>query len=1070
MAFLAWMVGWSLRNRAIVLLGTLFFVLVGGRAASTLSIDAVPDVTNVQVQIITSAPALSPLEIEQYVSVPVERAMAGIPRTTEVRSLSKYGLSVVTIVFDDATDLYFARQLVAERMREAEQAVPPQYGEPRLGPITSGLGEIFQFVVRSDHLTLMQLEELLDWQIGPALRTVPGVVEVNAFGGEDRQYQVMIDPLRLQAAGLSLSQVAEALKKSNANAGGGYLEHNREHFVIGTDGLVKNLDDLRGVVLGATPDGVPITLATVAEVQFGPRIRRGAATKDGQGEVAMGVALMLLGENARTVTAAVKTKLAAIEKTLPAGTKIEPFYDRSELVDRTIQTVGKNLVEGAALVILVLLLLLGDCRAGLVVALVIPLSLLFAVVVMRLMGWSGNLMSLGAVDFGLLVDGAVIIVENAVRRLGEAQQEKSERGEVGALTPEERLHTVEQATLEVRSASVFGELIIAIVYLPVLALTGIEGKLFRPMATTVLLALAGAFVLSLTVVPVLTSLVVRPPRGHHEPWLLRLATRAFVPTFRAAMRQRWATVGVAVLALGGALAAGSRLGAEFVPQLDEGDILLEVRKLPDVSLTEAVALDLRLERALKTIPEVAHVVARAGAPEVATDPMSMSASDVYIGLVPRERWRRGLTKEALGKEIAERAEGAVPEVAIGLSQPIQMRTNELVAGIRSDVALLLYGRDLDELLRLGNEAAALLRTVPGARDVRVQQVAGLRYLRITPDRAKLARYGLTIDDVNQAAETLAVGHAVGEVLEGERRFGIVVKVAHGFAGELEPLLALPLRSVSGQVVPLGDVATLAFSEGPAEIAREAQSRRISVEFNVRDRDLLSAVQEAQALVARSLPLPVGYRPEWGGQFEHYTAARARLAVVVPLALGMIGFLLWSAFRDLRSAGLIFLGVPFATAGGLLALAARGIPFSISAGVGFVALFGVAVLNGLVLVSFARQLEAAGRSHEEAIREATELRLRPVLMTALVASLGFVPMALSTAPGSEVQRPLATVVIGGLFSATLLTLFVLPVLAAWLAPPVDRTKSGDQSQSGDDGDGGGGEGGAPEALGEESVVS
>jgi heavy metal efflux system protein len=1033
MALLALLVRWSLRNRVVVLGLTALFVVLGVRAASTLSVDAVPDVTNVQVQIITSAPALSPLEIEQYVSVPVERAMAGIPRTTDIRSLSKYGLSVVTIVFDDATNLYFARQLVSERMREAEQAVPPQYGEPRLGPITSGLGEIFQFVVRSDHLTLMQLEELLDWQIGPALRTVPGIVEVNAFGGEDRQYQVMIHPARLQAAGLSLSQVADALKKSNANAGGGYLEHNREHFVIRTDGLVKNLDDLRGVVVGATPQGVPITLATVAEVQFGPRIRRGAGTKDGQGEVAMGVALMLLGENARTVTAAVKTKLAAVERTLPKGTTIEPFYDRSELVDRTIHTVGKNLVEGAALVIVVLLLLLGDLRAGLVVALVIPLSLLFAVTVMRLAGLSGNLMSLGAVDFGLLVDGAVIIVENAVRRLSEAQAAK---GLNGVLSPEERLQTVEAATLEVRSASVFGELIIAIVYLPVLALTGIEGKLFRPMATTVLLALGGAFLLSVTVVPVLTSLLVRPQPDGHEPWLLRLATRAFVPTFRLAQRFRPVTVGLGVLSLGGAIAAASTLGAEFVPQLDEGDILLEVRKLPDVSLTEAVALDLRIERALRSIPEIEHVVARAGAPEVATDPMSISSSDVYIGLQPRAKWRRGLTKEGLAKQIQDRVEEAVPEVGIGLSQPIQMRTNELVAGIRSDVALLLYGPNLDELLRLGNDAAALLRKVPGATDVRVQQVAGLRYLRITPDRTKLARYGLTIDDVNQAAETLAVGHAVGEVLEGERRFGIVVKVAHGFAGELEPLLALPLRSVSGQLVPLGDVATLAFANGPSEIGREAQSRRISVEFNVRDRDLLSVAEEAQALVAGSLALPVGYRPEWGGQFQHYTEAKARLAVVVPLALGLIAFLLWSAFRDLRAAALIFLGVPFAVIGGILALAARSIPFSISAGVGFVALFGVAVLNGLVLVSFARDLEAQGRSHDEAIREATELRLRPVLVTALVASLGFVPMALSTEPGSEVQRPLATVVIGGLFSATLLTLFVLPVLAAWFGPRVE----------------------------------
>lgn len=1037
MAFLATIVGWSLRNRPIVLIATIFFVLFGLRSALLLPIDAVPDVTNIQVQIITSAPALSPLEVEQYVSVPVERAMAGLPKTTEVRSLSKYGLSVVTVVFEDDTNIYFARQLVNERMREAEEAIPERYGKPEMGPISSGLGEIFQFVVRSDKLNMMQLEELLDWQIGPALRTVPGIVEVNAFGGQDRQYQILIDPGRLQATGLSLGEVIEALKKSNANAGGGYIEHNREHFVIGTDGLIKDLDDLRGVVLGATPQGIPITLATVADVQFGPRIRRGAASKDGKGEVAMGVAMMLMGENSRTVTEAVKVRLAQIEKTLPEGTTIEPFYDRSVLVDRTIHTVGKNLLEGAALVILVLLLLLGDLRAGLVVAVTIPLSMLFAITVMKAWGLSGNLMSLGAVDFGLLVDGAVIIVENSVRRLSEA------RVRVGRdLTTQERLHTVEESTLEVRAASVFGEAIIAIVYIPVLALTGVEGKLFRPMATTVLLALAGAFVLSLTLVPVLTSWLVRPSDKEHEPLLLRLASRTFMPIFRGAMRWRIATVSVGVLAMGVAVAAGTTLGAEFVPQLDEGDLLLEVRRLPDIALTESVAIDLRIGRALKEIPEVDHVVARVGAPEIATDPMGMSASDVYIGLLPREKWRSGLTKEMLSKEITEKVEEAVPEAGIALSQPIQMRTNELVAGIRSDVALLVYGRDLDELLRVGNEAAEVIRKVPGAVDVQVQQVDGLRYLRIVPDRAKLARYGLTIEDINQATETLAVGHHVGDVLEGERRFDIVVKMAHGYAGDPEPILAIPLHSITGQIVPLGDVATLEFKPGPAEIAREAQSRRISVEFNVRDRDLLSVVQDAQAAIEKTIKFPVGYRPEWGGQFQHYLAAKQRLFVVVPLALGLIAFLLWMAFRDGRAAGLIFLGVPFAVVGGILALAIRGIPFSISAGVGFVALFGVAVLNGLVLVSFARSLEAHGMPHEEAIQHATEMRLRPVLMTALVASLGFFPMALSTAPGAEVQRPLATVVIGGLVSATLLTLFVLPVLYAWIikvphtSPPAD----------------------------------
>ncbi len=1030
LTLLSAIVHWSLRNRVIVLVATALFIAVGLRSALSLPIDAVPDVTNVQVQIITAAPALSPVEVEQYVTVPIERAMAGIPKSTEVRSISKYGVSVVTVAFVDGTDIYWARQLVNERMREAEAAVPAQYGKPEMGPISSGLGEVFQFVLRNEHLTLMQLEEQLDWYIAPQLRMVPGIVEVNSFGGEDRQYQVVLEPGRLQATGVSIAQVIDALQKTNANAGGGYIEHNREHFVIGTAGLVKSLDDLNRVVIGATPQGVPITIATVGEVRFGARLRRGAATKNGEGEVVVGVALMLLGENSRTVTEAVKAKLAAIEPTLPPGTRIEPFYDRSAMVDRTIATVGVNLLEGALLVVLVLLVLLGDLRAGVVVALTIPLSLLFAITVMNAAGLSGNLMSLGAIDFGLLVDGAVIIVENAVRRLSERQ-----RLQIEPLSDEARVSIVEQATLEVRAASVFGEAIIAIVYLPLLALIGTEGKLFRPMAITVLLALAGAFVLSLTVVPVLTSLLVKPSGAHGDTWLLRRAHAAFSPLFARAMRHRVATVSLGVLSLAVAAGLFTRLGAEFIPQLDEGDLLIEARRLTGAALSESVRTDLNLQKELLSIPEVDQVVARTGSPEVATDPMSLEQSDIYIELKPRETWRPGFTKASVAREVEEVLNRS-PEIGGAISQPIQMRTNELMAGIRSDVGLLIYGRDLEVLARLGEQLAVAVRKVPGAVDVRVEQVAGLKYLRVTPDRNRLARYGLTIEDVNQATETMAVGAPVGHVLEGERRFSIVVRTALQFSGDLEPMRALPLRSVSGQVVPLGDVATLEFVTGPAQVSREAQSRRITVEFNVRGRDLLSVVKDAQRAAA-AVELPVGYRLEWGGQFQHYTEARARLAVVVPLALALILFLLWLSFGSMRTGLLIFLNVPFAIVGGVVALWARGIPFSISAGVGFIALFGVAVLNGLVLISFARDLEAAGASHVEAITRAAEARLRPVLMTALVASLGFLPMALSTAPGSEVQRPLATVVIGGLLSATLLTLFVLPALYAALAPSLHK---------------------------------
>jgi cobalt-zinc-cadmium resistance protein CzcA len=1025
MLLLAKIVAWSLSNRAVVLLATILVALIGARAALRLPIDAVPDVTNTQVQIITSAPALSPVEVEQYVSVPVERAMAGIPRTSEVRSISKYGLSVVTVVFEDGTDIYFARQLVNERMPEAAEAVPGQYGRPEMGPTSSGLGEIFQFVVRNDQLTLMQLEELLDWQIRPVLRSVPGVVEVNSFGGEDRQYQVALDPKRLQASGVSVAQVIEALERSNANAGGGYLEHAREQFVIGTAGLVRSLEDLRSVVIGATSQGIPITVATVGDVRFGPRLRRGAASKDGKGEVVVGVALMLLGENSRTVTDGVKEKLLALQPSLPAGTRIEPFYDRSALVSRTIHTVAKNLFEGALLVIGVLLLLLGDIRAGLVVAVTIPLALLMALTAMNALGLSGNLMSLGAIDFGLIVDGAVIIVENAVRRMSERREADGR-----ALDSDTRQEVVETATLEVLSASVFGVAIIAIVYVPILALTGIEGKLFRPMATTVLLALGAAFLLSLTLVPVLTSFFVRPKAGRGETWLLRVAAKAYRPTLNRAMRTRWATIAAGVVALSSAVALLSRVGAEFVPELDEGDVLVEARRLPGVALSESVAMDARMQKAILTVPEVSQVVSKTGAPELATDPMGIEQTDVYIGLKDRSAWRRGLTKEAIGHEVSEALESAVPEVAGAISQPIQMRTNELIAGVRSDVAALIYGANLGELSSLGDRIARALKAVPGADDVRVEQIAGLRYLTIEPDRAKLARYGLTVADVNQITETIAVGHRVGDVLEGERRFGIVVKTDHGFDGDLAPLLALPLRSLSGQIVPLGDVAKLGFSTGPAEINRDSQSRRITVEFNVRDRDLLSVVRDAQAAVDRSVRIPSGYRVEWGGQFNHYEDAKGRLAIVVPLALLLIGFLLWLAFRSARAAMVIFLNVPFAVVGGIVALWLRGIPFSISAGVGFIALFGVAVLNGLVLVSFSRHLEERGASPLEAIRRAAEMRLRPGLMTALVAALGFLPMALSTAPGSEVQRPLATVVIGGLLSATLLTLLVLPIAYAF----------------------------------------
>ncbi|MEO8212448.1 MAG: CusA/CzcA family heavy metal efflux RND transporter, partial [Myxococcales bacterium] len=762
---------------------------------------------------------------------------------------------------------------------------------------------------------------------------------------------------------------------------------------------------------------------------------------DGKGEVVVGVAVMLMGENARVITERVKTKLAELTSTLPAGIKVDPFFDRAALVDRTIKTVVINLSEGAVLVILVLLLLLGDVRAGLIVAATIPLSMLFAISLMSWTGASGNLMSLGAIDFGLIVDGAVIIVENAVRRLGQARQARVPRaaGQAG-LSPEERLTIVHDAAVEVRSASVFGEAIIAIVYLPILTLRGIEGKLFHPMARTVLFALLGAFILSLTVVPVIASYFLTGRRVGHEAWLMRQARRGYTPLLRRALARPSLTLGAGllVLALGGALL--TRLGAEFVPQLDEGDLLLEAHRLPGIALSETVATDLRVERALSALPEVEHVVARAGAPEVATDPMGVEQSDIYITLKPPAAWRSGLTKAALGQEISEMVARAVPEMAAAVSQPIQMRTNELIAGVRSDAAAQIYGPELATLREVGHRVAAALKDIDGVADLRPEQTAGMTYLRVRPDRARLARYGLTIEDVNVVTETIAVGRKAGEIFEEDRRFDMMVRTAVDYQGNLDVVRALPLKSTLGQMVPLGDVADVTLEQGPALVNRDKQSRRFLVEFNVRGRDVVSTIEDAQAAVASRVQLPAGYRIEWGGQFRNYAAARARLAVVVPLALGLIVFLLWLAFGKVKPALLVFANVPFAAVGGVLALWLRGIPFSISAGVGFIALFGVAVLNGLVLVSFCLQLQERGASPRDAIEQAAALRLRPVLMTALVAALAFLPMALSRAPGSEVQRPLATVVIGGLMTATALTLLLFPALYA-LAHRAPRTPDG-----------------------------
>lgn len=1025
----------SLRNRAVVIVGALLLVAVGIGAALRLPIDAVPDITTVQVQVITPAPALSPLEVEQYVTFPVERGLGGIPRIEEIRSLSRYGLSVVTAVFKDGTDIYFARQQVAERLREISEDV--RQGRPELGPISTGLGEVYQFVLRGKGHSLMELETLLDWTILFQLRMVPGVVELNSFGGEDKQYEVKLDPAKLAAVGLGLSDVVAALQRSNANAGGGYIERNREAILIRSEGLITSLDDVRNVVVAASKSGAPITVGSLGTVSFAPRLRRGAATANGEGEVVVGTALMLMGENSRVVTQRVKARLAQVQKTLPAGVTIEPYYDRSELVDRTIGTAAKNLAEGALLVVAILFLLLGSMRAGLVVASIIPLAMLAAIVGMWLSDMSGNLMSLGAIDFGLIVDGAVIIVENVSRRLHERSQSLGR-----PLSPQERDAAIVLATTEVRRASVFGEVIIAVVYVPILMLTGVEGKLFRPMAATVLFALAGAFVLSLTLVPVLVSLFVRGEQDH-EPRLLAAARRLFEKGLGWTSRHRWVVMGGAALLLAGSLVGFQFMGADFIPTLDEGSILLEARRLPGTALTTTIETDLRLERALRSIPEVRSVVSRIGAPEVANDPMGLEQSDIYIILKPRSEWRAGKSKVDLAEEISRAAEATTPEIVFAVSQPIQMRMNELIAGIRSDVAVSFYGEDLGELRRLGERAGEVLGRVRGATDVKVEQVAGQKYLRIIPDRVRLARYGLTIEDVNVVTESLAVGHEVGQVFEGQKRYAMVVRVATDPGDDLQGLTSLGLKTADGRIVPLGDVADLKLEEGPAQISRTDGSRRITVEMNVRGRDTIGFVREATVLLEREVRIPAGYQARWGGQFQHYEEAKTRLLVVIPLALALILFLLFLAFEEVIPAIIIFLNVPFAVTGGIAALAVRGLPFSVSAAIGFIALFGVAVLNGLVLLSVAHRYESEGALPRDAAFRAAHDRLRPVLMTALVAVLGFVPMAISSAPGAEVQRPLATVVIGGVISSTLLTLLVLPTVYGFVRSRLRPHPSGDQ---------------------------
>ncbi len=1007
----------SVRYRFFTAVALVVVVAAGLWSFAHLTIDAVPDLTPIQVQVLTRAPALGPVEVEQFVTFPIEASLSGLPALRELRSVSRYGLSAVIAIFDDHTDIYRARQLVAERLAQAVEKIPAEYGRPVIGPLTTGLGEVYQFTLKGSGYSPMALRTLLEWDIGMKLRAVPGVVEVNIWGGEPQQFQVIIDPAKLLSFKLTLRQVFDALERNNAVAGGGYIERQREQLLIRGEALATQVSDLARIVVAHGSGGVPIYIADVATVQEGSALRIGAATAMGDGETVIGMVQMLAGENAQRVVERVKARVREIEPTLPAGVMIEPYYDRTLFVAKVMDTVRSNLLEGGLLVVAVLFLFLGNLRAGLIVASAIPLSMLIAFTGMMQAGLSGNLMSLGAIDFGLLVDGSVVMIDNILRRLA---------GRDG-MSSGERLAAIEAAGLEVLRPMAFAVGIIILVYVPILALTGIEGKMFRPMALTVIMALAGSLVLAVTAVPVLAFWFARTTSHHEETQLLRRIRQVYEPCLRWAVdRPRW-VVAPAVALFAVSLGLGALLGMEFVPRLDEGDLAIQLWRLPSISLSESVSTALDVERVLRRFPEVRQVVTRTGSPEIATDVMGVEMSDVFVILRPRREWVTTHSRDALIAELKEAIVGAVPGVGLGFTQPIEMRFNELIAGVRSDLAIKIFGPELDVLKRQAEQVAQVLETIRGAADVKVEQVAGLPLLRVIVNREEIARYGLTADDVLTMIQTTRVGHVVGTVVQNARRFDLVVRLAEQASADPATLGALLLPTVHGELVPLSRVATIRIDAGPAQVSREHVQRRIVVECNIRGRDLGGFVFDAQRAVAQAVSIPVGYEVTWGGQFEHLQEASRRLALVVPATLLLILGVLSVIFGAMRPALLIFLNVPLALSGGIVALWLRGLPLSISAIIGFIALFGIAVLNGVVLVSHIRQLESEGVPTHEAVIQGAHDRVRPVLMTALVAGLGFLPMALATSMGAEVQRPLATVVIGGLVTSTLLTLLVVPSL-------------------------------------------
>ena len=1015
----------SIRQRLFVILGVIAFVIGGITAALKLPIDAVPDITTNQVQIFTVAPALAPQEIERLISYPIEVAMKNLPGIEEVRSVSKFGLSAVTVIFKDNVDTYFARQIVFEKLQEAKGDLPPGLSEPELGPVSTGLGEIYQYEVLGEGYSPMDLRTIQDWIIKRQLAGTPGLAEVNTFGGELKQYQILIDPQKIFNYNISIRDVIEAVSNNNANAPGAYIEHKQEQYVVVGEGIAKSMSDIENIIIKST-DGTPVFVRNIAEVKEGSAIRQGAVTLNGKSEIVSGITMMLKGENARIVTERVKERVAEIQKTLPQGVRIVPFYERTELVDRTIKTVIKNLSEGGLFVILILLLLLMNLRGGFIVASVIPLSMLFALIMMKINGISGNLMSLGAIDFGIIVDGAVVMIENSIRKLHERQHSIIQGNSVESVK-----QTLLNSFYEVGRPIVFGVAIIIIVYLPILSLEGIEGKMFKPMAYTVVYALIGALFLTLTYVPVVSTFFFKKGKvSEKESPVIKFLKPFYHKTLLFALNRKVLVVGLAVVLFSVSIFLFTRLGGEFIPTLDEGDILIELRRLPSISLTESIHTSQMLEAELKSIPEVINVVSKTGRPEIATDPMSIYQSDVYVKMKPREEWKTAKTKEEMIEKMTE-VMSRIPGIGGGFSQPIEMRFNELIAGVRSDVGVKIFGEDLDTLARIGNDITELMNQIKGAKDIRMQQVEGLPQLRIVIDREKIARYGINVSDANILIETALAGKNVGKIYEGEKQFDVVVKLHKQASNDVDEIKNLLVPTSNRSMIRLGDIAHFVMIEGPSEISHSAGRRMLVVECNVRERDIESFVNELQDKIDKKIKFPVGYQIKYGGEFENLQRASDRLTIVVPIALGLIFLLLFASVNSIKQALIIFTGIPFAVVGGVVALWLRDMPFSISAGVGFIALFGVAVLNGVVMLTYYNKLIDEGMGIREAVIKGSEIRLRPVITTALVASLGFIPMAVSTSAGAEVQRPLATVVIGGLITSTLLTLVVLPTVYNWL---------------------------------------